>query len=144
MGASGLGFIPIVGGVAKKSVQAGIKETAQSSAKEVTQTIAKKSINDLPDNVQDIYKKYEKNGWQGNVSGQTQGTKAGAAWKNDGSDGAVVLPKKDASGKGISYKEFDINNKIAGQSRDAERFLKGSDGTIYYTNDHYRTVTKVE
>ncbi|ECB9822652.1 hypothetical protein FL865_14225 [Listeria monocytogenes] len=59
-GASDLGFIPIVGGVAKESVQAGIKETVQNSAKEATQTIAKKSINDLPSNVQDIYKKYEK------------------------------------------------------------------------------------
>ncbi|GCF93730.1 hypothetical protein NRIC_16210 [Enterococcus florum] len=69
-----------------------------------------------------MYDKYEKNGWKGNVTGQTQGTKAGATWKNDGSNGSVTLPKTDTNCKSISYKEFDINNKVPGQSRDAERF----------------------
>ncbi|ECB9834720.1 hypothetical protein FL863_06490 [Listeria monocytogenes] len=39
VGVSGLGFIPIVGGVAKETVQAGIKETAQNTAKETAQKV---------------------------------------------------------------------------------------------------------
>ncbi|ECB9834724.1 hypothetical protein FL863_06510 [Listeria monocytogenes] len=29
-------------------------------------------------------------------------------------------------------------------SRDAERFVRGSDGSLYYTKDHYKSVVKVE
>ncbi len=91
------------------------------------------SINDLPDHVQSSYKKYDKNGWKGNVAGYTQGTKAGAKYEN--SNGA--LPTTDANGKPITYKEFDVNNKQPGARRDAERFVVGSDGSIYYTDSHY-------
>ena len=34
-------------------------------------------------------------------------------------------------------KEFDVNNRIPGMDRDAERFVVGSDGSIYYTDSHY-------
>lgn len=149
VGASALGLIPGIGGLAKEGVQAGIKESAQSAAKEAAQQATKnipaKSLNDLSDNVQDIYKKYDKNGWNGNVAGQTQGTKAGKNYANDGRDNSQILPKSDSKGQKISYKEFDVNNYDANVgSRDAERFVKGSDGAVYYTNDHYKTVVKVK
>ena len=38
------------------------------------------------------------------------------------------------------YKEYDVNRKIPGRSRDAERLVIEQDtGKAYYTNDHYRT-----
>jgi ribonuclease T1 len=38
------------------------------------------------------------------------------------------------------YKEYDVNRKVSGRSRDAERLVIEQDtGKAYYTDDHYRT-----
>jgi ribonuclease T1 len=38
------------------------------------------------------------------------------------------------------YKEYDVNRRVRGRSRDAERLVIEQDtGKAYYTNDHYRT-----
>jgi ribonuclease T1 len=38
------------------------------------------------------------------------------------------------------YKEYDVNRRIRGRSRDAERLVIEQDtGKAYYTDDHYRT-----
>ena len=40
------------------------------------------------------------------------------------------------------YREYDVNPKIRGRSRDAERIVIEQDtGRAYYTADHYRTFT---
>lgn len=67
------------------------------------------------------------------------GTKGGDQWMNR--DG--TLAKTDSSGKTITYKEWDVNPKKRGQSRDAERIVTGSDGSAYYTGDHYETFTRM-
>ena len=95
--------------------------------------IVKMNLEDLPQNVQDAFKKYDDAGWQGNVPGQTKGTKAGKLYLN--SDRS--LPAVDGNGNPITYKEWDVNNKQPGQCRDGERFITGSDGSIYYTDSHY-------
>lgn len=97
------------------------------------------SLDSLPDNAQNMYNKYDKSGWKGSVSGQTPGTAAGSKYLNK--DG--LLPKVDADGNAITYKEFDVNNKLPDSTRDAQRFVKGSDGSVYYTDDHYKTFTKI-
>ena len=43
---------------------------------------------------------------------------------------------------GVAYKEYDVNPKVRGQNRGAERIIIGADGVRYYTGDHYRTFTK--
>ncbi len=53
------------------------------------------------------------------------------------------LPKTDASGKKIKYREWDVHRKVKGKNRGAERLVTGSDGSAYYTKDHYRTFKKV-
>ena len=45
-----------------------------------------------------------------------------------------ILPKG-------SYKECDVNYE--GGFRGAERLIFGKDGSIYYTNDHYKTFTQL-
>jgi guanyl-specific ribonuclease Sa len=87
-----------------------------------------------------MYNKYNENGWKGSVPGQTPGTAAGSKYLNK--DGK--LPTVDSAGNPITYKEFDVNNKLPNQSRDAERFVVGSDGSVYYTDDHYATFTKIK
>jgi len=38
------------------------------------------------------------------------------------------------------YREYDVNPKIRGRARDAERIVIEQDsGKAYYTGDHYRT-----
>ena len=64
------------------------------------------SVEDLPDDVRDIYKKYEKAGWQGNVSGQTSKTRAGGIWDN----AERKLPELAEDSTNITYKEFDVDN----------------------------------
>ena len=40
------------------------------------------------------------------------------------------------------YREYDVNPKVRGRSRDAERLvIEQHTGKAYYTNDHYRTFT---
>jgi ribonuclease T1 len=38
------------------------------------------------------------------------------------------------------YKEYDVNRRVPGRSRDAERLvIEQHSGKAYYTDDHYRT-----
>jgi guanyl-specific ribonuclease Sa len=101
--------------------------------------IGEKSLEELPQSVQDSYKKYGIDGWKGPRPDQTPGTRGGRIYKNYDK----TLPQTDGEGNNITYREFDVNNKIEGQNRDAERFIIGSDGSIYYTNDHYQTFIKI-
>jgi len=40
------------------------------------------------------------------------------------------------------YREYDVNPKVRGRSRDAERIvIEQVTGKAYYTDDHYRTFT---
>jgi ribonuclease T1 len=54
-----------------------------------------------------------------------------------------LLPKTDAEGRPIHYREWDVNPKLPGVNRGAERLVTGSDGSAYYTADHYRTFVKI-
>src|SRR5207247_9974716 len=53
------------------------------------------------------------------------------------------LPQKEKEGNAISYQEWDVNPKVQGVNRGAERLVTGSDGSAFYTSDHYRTFTKL-
>ncbi|MBB5914718.1 guanyl-specific ribonuclease Sa [Nocardia transvalensis] len=67
------------------------------------------------------------------------GTKGGGDWSNREGQ----LPATDGSGNRISYREWDVNPKKPGQNRDAERIVTGSDGSAWYTGDHYGSFTKM-
>ena len=53
------------------------------------------------------------------------------------------LPKRDASGRPVKYREWDVNPLQAGVNRGAERLVTGSDGSAYSSDDHYRTFKKI-
>lgn len=44
--------------------------------------------------------------------------------------------------EGVTYREWDVNPYVKGVDRGAERLVTGSDGSAYFTNDHYATFTK--
>ena len=107
-------------------------KNSNPSVSEGGSNLGKMDLDDLPQNVKDAFRKYDDAGWHGNVSGQTQGTNAGRKWGNR--DGQ--LPTVDADGNPITYREFDVNN-YNGVSGDGERFIVGSDGSVWYTDSHY-------
>ncbi|MGW0039099.1 ribonuclease domain-containing protein [Gordonia sp. NPDC003376] len=67
------------------------------------------------------------------------GTKGGVVFRN--SEGR--LPRSTAAGVRITYQEWDVNPKQDGRSRDAERIVTGSDGSAWYTSDHYQTFNRI-
>lgn len=50
---------------------------------------------------------------------------------------------RDASGKPITYQEWDVNSQAPGRDRDAERIITGSDGSAGYATDHYHTFYRI-
>jgi len=53
------------------------------------------------------------------------------------------LPQTDEKGRRIKYREWDVNPLRPGVNRGAERLVTGSDGSAYYTEDHYATFKKI-
>lgn len=67
------------------------------------------------------------------------GYKGGREFVNDGSQGASILPRRN----GVTYREWDVNPNVKGVGRGGERLITGSDGSAWYTNDHYQTFFRV-
>jgi guanyl-specific ribonuclease Sa len=87
----------------------------------------------LPQNVQAAFQRYDAHGWKGTPPGQSRNINAGGNYYNKDN----YLPQVDKSGNPITYREFDVNTKDPVTGRDVERFVVGSDGSVYYTDSHY-------
>jgi len=97
-----------------------------------------RNISDLPQNVQDAFHRYNNHGWRGTPPG-VRNVDAGRLWRNDRGQ----LPTHDRVGNPITYREFDVNSRIIGQNRDAQRFLVGNDGSIFFTDNHYASFIRI-
>lgn len=87
----------------------------------------------IPDKAKDIANQVKsKNGVP------PQGYKGGRTFNNQPVNGGQKLPD------GVNYKEYDVNPYVEGQNRGAERIVIGDDGSVWYTNAHYLTFTKIE
>jgi guanyl-specific ribonuclease Sa len=53
------------------------------------------------------------------------------------------LPLTDDKGRQIKYREWDVNPLKMGVNRGVERLITGSDGSAYYTDDHYKSFKKI-
>jgi guanyl-specific ribonuclease Sa len=53
------------------------------------------------------------------------------------------LRQTDGRGQRIRYREWDVHPRRPGVNRGAERLVTGSEGSAYYTDDHYRSFTKI-
>ena len=54
--------------------------------------------------------------------------------------GGMVFQNRERRLPRGRYKEYDVNPRVPGRSRNAERIVIEQDtGKAYYTNDHYRT-----
>jgi guanyl-specific ribonuclease Sa len=54
------------------------------------------------------------------------------------------LPFIDLYGDSIRYREWDVKPMQAGKNRGPERLVTGSDGSAWYTRDHYRSFNKID
>ncbi|WP_067698303.1 ribonuclease domain-containing protein [Nocardia jejuensis] len=99
--------------------------------------LAPSRVAGVPGKAYDTLVEIDAGRWPG--SANAPGTKGGDTWMNRGRD----LPTQDSSGKRITYQEWDVNPKRRGQDRDAERIVTGSDGSAWYTGDHYSTFTRM-
>ncbi|MEJ7652227.1 MAG: ribonuclease domain-containing protein [Chloroflexia bacterium] len=43
----------------------------------------------------------------------------------------------------MTYREWDVNPSLSNDKRGLERLGTGSDGSAYYTSDHYHTFRKM-
>ncbi len=71
------------------------------------------------------------------------GHRGGSTFQNDGRGGGEVLPGTGPDGGAITYREWDVNPYTPGVNRGAERLVTGSDGSVYWTDDHYGTFTRI-
>ena len=52
--------------------------------------------------------------------------------------------RTDANGNPIRYTEHDVNPRPSSGNRDSLRFVRGSDGKTYMTDDHYKTFKEIK
>jgi guanyl-specific ribonuclease Sa len=62
---------------------------------------------------------------------------------NDGRAGTTLLPTQDAAGNPIDYTEHTVNPRPPLGKLDGQRILIGSDGSAWYTGDHFFTFTGI-
>ena len=92
----------------------------------------------IPKQAQDVLQQIDAGKWPG--AANAPGTKGGSAFANTPPPGRPpLLPATDASGGPITYREWDVKPKVPGQERDGQRIITGSDGSAWYTDDHYGT-----
>ncbi|MEU4599334.1 putative T7SS-secreted protein [Nocardia sp. NPDC023988] len=68
-----------------------------------------------------------------------QGPDIPRMYKNDGRSGSEILPTHDGHGQPIKYREWGTVPAAHNPTPGSERIVTGSDGSYYYTPDHYRT-----
>ena len=67
------------------------------------------------------------------------GTRGGINFRNN----EGLLPRTGSDGRRLRFQEWDVNPKKPGRSRDAERIITADDGSAWYTDDHYRSFTRI-
>ena len=61
---------------------------------------------------------------------------------NDGRSGGQLLPLVDGAGNSITYREWGTVPNAGNLTPGGERIVTGSDGSIYYSPDHYQTFVR--
>lgn len=112
---------------------------ASSDTSAAAETVAPRGVTPaaIPPRAFDTLAEIDDGGWPD--SANAPGTKGGLTWQNRSGD----LPRDDVDGARIAYQEWDVNPKRRDQSRDAERIVTGSDGSAWYTDDHYTSFTRM-
>jgi guanyl-specific ribonuclease Sa len=124
-GLSSFGMIPVIGATGDYAKAAKLAADAALAAKGIKVL----SLSDLPLHVQSAYSKLSATGWKTGV-GVGEGVRSGAEFKNV----EQLLPVQNYG----YYREFGVNSISSQGVADAERFVVGNMGEIYYTVNHYQ------
>lgn len=107
--------------------------TTPAQTKQTLPSPAEEKADAVPQKVYDVLKYVRTHGsaMDGYVGGR------------DFSNREKLLPERDNNGKYIQYREWDVNPKVKGQNRGAERLVTGSVGSAWYTGDHYQSFSPI-
>jgi RHS repeat-associated protein len=97
------------------------------------------NVANVPPHVDQTLKQIEQTGGKA-----PPGYKGGRQFLNDTRGSGQSLPRTDAQGNRITYREYDVRPYQKGVNRGPERIVKGSDGSAYYSPDHYKTFTRIK
>ncbi|MFT3716700.1 MAG: ribonuclease domain-containing protein [Gordonia sp. (in: high G+C Gram-positive bacteria)] len=111
-------------------------DTAPVSAAPYTHGQSQGTDHQVPARVQRTLAKIDAGQWP---PADAPGTSGGRTFRNN--EGR--LPSTGANGKPLTFQEWDVNAKKSGQGRDAERIITASDGSAWYTLDHYQTFIQI-
>ena len=75
--------------------------------------------------------------------GRLPGYRGGDVFADDGRAGGQVPPGTTSDGESIAYQEWDVKVHIKGVSRGGERLVTGSNGSAFYTSDHYTNFVQI-
>ena len=112
-----------------------VQHFSSDEIEKMTQII---SLTVAPQHIQDALTTIKRTG------NPPSGYKGGDVFQNDGRGGGQVLPKTDTGGNPITYREYDVQPYQQGVNRGAERIVRGSDGSTWYTTDHYKTFARID
>lgn len=65
-------------------------------------------------------------------------------FENDGRGGDPKLPEVDAHGNPIKYTEHTVNPRPPGGKLDGKRIVTGSDGSVWYTSEHFQSWSQIK
>ncbi|MEE3849903.1 ribonuclease domain-containing protein [Gordonia sp. LSe1-13] len=135
---SGLGLLVVVAVIALTWGFTGSDNSGQeqSTGRAAVGTTSAQSAG-VPDHVMATLALIDAGDWP--EAADAPGTRGGGVFRNN----EGLLPDFDSQGRPISYQEWDVNPKEPGRSRDAERIVTGSDGSAWYTDDHYRSFVPI-
>ena len=111
-----------------------IQKSESNKGNESGKSTGERGKENVPDKAKEIARQVKENN-----GAQPKGYKGGRIYKNIPlEEGAQKLPE------GVNYREYDINPYVKGQNRGPERIVIGDDNSVWYTNDHYYTFTRIE
>ncbi|HEY1381906.1 MAG TPA: dienelactone hydrolase family protein [Gemmataceae bacterium] len=117
---------------AAEAVRTFLAEVLPASAPAARQTTAARPAG-VPEKVLTVLKQVDEHGEP------PHGYEGGRTFLN----AERLLPQTDGQGRRLKYREWDVNPLRPGVNRGAERLITGSDGSAYYTDDHYRSFKKI-
>ena len=58
--------------------------------------------------------------------------------------GKIFQNRDNTLPNNTTYREYDINPYVKGQNRGKERIVVGNNGSVWYTNYHYVSFTRIK
>lgn len=113
---------------------------AVKDAEKIIPTVSLDDVSKKSPVVSDVYQRLEENGWSEPLEWYPDGAKINATFNNWDED----LPIVDDIGKPITYKEYYILPEGTKKYKWGKlRFVRGSDGIVYYSDDHYESFVRI-